>query len=69
MEENLNYMLKIDVKTTQAISDLNKATHNLSEFKELDQRIEKYVTADEINQRAVLDELNKLKFNDKLLAD
>ena len=69
MEENFEYMLKIDVKTSQAISDLNKSRSLLADSKDLDKKLSKYIMTKELDERTTTDDINQLKFNDKNMAD
>ena len=62
-------MLKIDVKTSQAIGELNKSRNMLADFKDLDKRLSKYIMTKELDEKSTTEDINQLKFNDKLISE
>ena len=51
-------MLKIDVKTSQAIGELNKSRNMLADFKDLDKRLSKYIMTKELDEKSTTEDIN-----------
>ena len=62
-------MLKIDGKTSTAIDEINKSRNMLADFKDLDKRLSKYIMTKELDEKSTTEDINQLKFNDKLISE
>jgi hypothetical protein len=62
-------MLKIDGKTSAAIDEINKSRNMLADFKDLDKKLSKYIMTKELDEKSTTEDINQLKFNDKLISE
>ena len=62
-------MLKIDGRTSTAIDEINKSRNMLADFKELDKKLSKYIMTKELDEKSTTEDINQLKFNDKLISE
>jgi hypothetical protein len=61
--------MEIDIKTTQAIHAMNKASRGVTAFSDLDGKLNKYVNEDQGTKARVDGEFASIKYEMRVTAD